>query len=28
VYDETTGTVSANLPTTEKDARGVAYSDY
>lgn len=28
VYDETTGTISANLPATEKDARGVAYSSY
>lgn len=28
VYDETTGAVSANLPATEKDVRGVAYSDY
>lgn len=28
IYDETTGAVSANLPATEKDVRGVAYSDY
>ncbi len=28
VYDETTGTISANLPATEKDARGVSYSSY
>lgn len=28
VYDETTGTISANLPGTELDARGIAYNAY
>ncbi|RMH29869.1 MAG: prepilin-type N-terminal cleavage/methylation domain-containing protein [Planctomycetota bacterium] len=28
VYDETTGAISANLPGTETDARGVAYNSY
>ncbi len=28
VYDETTGTISANLPDTEVDARGVQYNNY
>ncbi len=28
VYDEDTGTISANLPGTETDDRGVAYSSY
>ncbi|MEM9372418.1 MAG: prepilin-type N-terminal cleavage/methylation domain-containing protein [Planctomycetota bacterium] len=28
VYDEDTGTISANLPDTEVDARGVQYNNY
>ena len=28
VYDETTGAISANLPGTEVDVRGVQYNNY